>query len=94
MGSNVSKSTSADSIRNYSTILRNGKVFKLGDLDVSERHLLMELRRTILVDELLDVIGQDLSRYKIYQGIKIFCLQLQILLQISLCTLLSYRRNF
>ena len=51
MGSN-----SAFSIRNYSTILRNGKAFKLGDLDVSERHLLMELRRIILVDELLDVI--------------------------------------
>ena len=56
MGSNVSKSTSAFSIRNYSTIVRNGKDFKLGDLDVSERHLLMELRRIILVDELLDVI--------------------------------------
>jgi hypothetical protein len=31
-------------------------LFKLGDLDVSERHLLLELRRIILVDELLDVI--------------------------------------
>ncbi len=57
MGSNVSKSTSAFSICNYYfTILRNGKAFNLGDLDVSERHLLMELRRIILVDELLDVI--------------------------------------
>ena len=56
MGSNASKSTSAYSVRNYSTILRNGNAFKLGDLDVSERHLLLELRRIILVDELLDVI--------------------------------------
>ena len=41
MGSNASKSTSAYSVRNYSTILRNGNAFKLGDLDVSERrHLL------------------------------------------------------
>ena len=56
MGSNASKSTSAYSVRNYSTILRNGNAFKLGDLDVSERHLLLELRRIILMDELLDVI--------------------------------------
>ena len=42
MGSNASKSTSAYSVRNYSTILRNGNAFKLGDLDVSERHLLLE----------------------------------------------------
>jgi hypothetical protein len=47
MGSNVSKSNSAYSVRNYSTILRNGNVFKLGDLDVSERHLLLELRKII-----------------------------------------------
>ena len=56
MGSNASKSTSAYSIRNYSTILRNGNALKLGDLDVSERHLLLELRRIILMDEILDVI--------------------------------------
>jgi hypothetical protein len=43
MGSNASKSTSAYSVRNYSTILRNSNAFKLGDLDVSERHLLLEL---------------------------------------------------
>ena len=42
MGSNASKSTSAYSVRNYSTVLRNGNAFKLGDLDVSERHLLLE----------------------------------------------------
>ncbi len=47
MGSNVSKSNSAYSVRNYFTILRNGNVFKLGDLDVSERHLLLELRKII-----------------------------------------------
>ena len=42
MGSNASKSTSAYSVRNYSTILlRNGNAFKLRDLDVSERHLLL-----------------------------------------------------
>jgi len=58
MGSNASKSTSAYSVvRNYSTILRNGNAFKLGDLDVSERHLLLELRIIILLDEIiLDVI--------------------------------------
>ena len=55
MGSNASKSTSAYSVRNYSTILRYGNAFKLGDLDVSERHLLLELRRIILMDEMLDV---------------------------------------
>ena len=44
-------------MRNYSTILRNGNAFKLGDLDVSsERQLLLELRRIILMDEILDVI--------------------------------------
>ena len=36
MGSSASKSTSAYSVRNYSTILRNGNAFKLGDLDVSK----------------------------------------------------------
>ena len=41
MGSNASKSTSAYSVRNYSTISRNGTAFKLGDLDVSERHQLL-----------------------------------------------------
>ena len=56
MGSNASKSTSAYSVRNYSTILRNGNAFKLGDLDVSERHLLLELRRIILMDEILVLI--------------------------------------
>jgi hypothetical protein len=56
MGSNTSKSTSAYSVRNYSTILRNGNSFKLRDLDVSERHLLLELRRIILMDEILDAI--------------------------------------
>ncbi len=56
MGSNFSKSTSAYSVCNYSTILRNGTSFKLGDLDVSERQLLLELRRIILMDEILDVI--------------------------------------
>jgi hypothetical protein len=56
MGSNAFKSTSAYSVRNYSTILRNGNAFKLGDIDVSERHLLLELRRIILMDEILDVI--------------------------------------
>ena len=50
MGSNASKSTSAYSVRNYSSILRNGISFKLGDLDVSKRHLLLELRRIILMD--------------------------------------------
>jgi hypothetical protein len=58
MGSNASKSTSAYSVRNHSTILRNGNAFKLGDLDVSEHHLLLELRRNILMDEILDVIVQ------------------------------------
>ncbi len=57
MGSNnASKSASAYSVGNYSTILRNGIAFKLGDLDVSERQLLLELRRIILMDEILDVI--------------------------------------
>ena len=51
MGSNLSKSTSTYSVCNYSTILRNGTSFKLGDLDVSERQLLLELRRIILMDE-------------------------------------------
>ena len=36
-GSNASKFTSAYSARNYSTILRSGTTFKVGDLDVSER---------------------------------------------------------
>ena len=52
MGSNASKSTSAYSVRNYSTILRIGNLFKLGDLDVSERHLLLKLRRIILMDSM------------------------------------------
>jgi hypothetical protein len=58
MGSNASKSTnpSAYSVRNYSTILRSGTAFKIGDLDVSERQLLLELRRIILIDEVLDFI--------------------------------------
>ena len=56
MGSNASSSTPAYSVRNYSTILRKGNAFKLGDLDVSERQLLLELRRIILMDEILDVI--------------------------------------
>ena len=56
MGTNASISTSAYSVCNYSTILRNGTAFKLGDLDVSERQLLLELRRIILIDEILDVI--------------------------------------
>ena len=56
MGSNASKSTSAYSVCNYSTIMRSGTTFKLGDLDVSERQLLLELRRIILMDEILDVI--------------------------------------
>ncbi len=43
-------------MRNYSTILRNGNAFKLGDLDVSERQLLLELRRIILMDKIFDVI--------------------------------------
>ena len=44
MGSNnASKSTSAYSARNYSTILRSGTTFKLGYLDVSERQLLLDL---------------------------------------------------
>ena len=50
MGSNASKSTSAYSVCNYSSILRNGTGFKVGDLDVSECQLLLELRRIILVD--------------------------------------------
>ena len=56
MGSNASKSTFAYSVCNYSTILRFGTAFKIGDLDVSERQLLLELRRIILVDEILDFI--------------------------------------
>ena len=56
MGSNASKSTSAYSVCNYSTILRSGSSFKIGDLDVSERQLLLELRRIILMDEVLDFI--------------------------------------
>ena len=60
MGSNASKSTSAYSVCNYSTILRSGTAFKIGDLDVSERQLLMELRRIIiLIDEILDVTVLD-----------------------------------
>ena len=54
MGSNASKS--AYSVRNCSTILRSATAFKIGDLDVSERQLLLELRRIILVDEILDFI--------------------------------------
>jgi hypothetical protein len=58
MGSNASKSTNASaySVHNYSTILRSGTAFKIGDLDVSERQLLLELRRIILMDEILDFI--------------------------------------
>jgi hypothetical protein len=56
MGSNASKFTSAYSVCNYSTILRSGTAFKIGDLDVSERQLLLELRRIILIDEVLDFI--------------------------------------
>ena len=56
MGSNASKFTSAYSVCNYSTILRSGTAFKIGDLDVSERQLLLELRGIILMDEILDVI--------------------------------------
>ena len=56
MGSNGSKSTSAYSARNKSTILRSGTTFQVGDLDVSERQLLLELRQIILIDEILDVI--------------------------------------
>ena len=67
MGSNASKFTSAYSVCNYSTILRSGTAFKIGDLDVSERQLLLELRRIILIDEVLDLllIGlyQSLSRF-------------------------------
>ena len=44
MGSNASKSTSAYSVCSYSTILHSGSAFKIGDLDVSERQLLLELR--------------------------------------------------
>ena len=58
MDSNASKSTSAYSARNNSTILRSGTTFQVGDLDVSERQLLLELRRIILIDEILDVIVQ------------------------------------
>ena len=37
--------------------LRNGSAFKLGDLDISERQLLLELRIIILMDKiLLDVL--------------------------------------
>ena len=64
MGSNASKSTSAYSVRNYSTILRNGNAFKLGDLDVSERHLLLELRRIILMDETLINGSLTVRRYQ------------------------------
>jgi hypothetical protein len=54
---NASKSTSVYSVCNYYTILRNGTGFKLGDdLDVSERQLLLELRRIILIDKILDVL--------------------------------------
>ena len=58
MGSNASKSTSAYCASNYSTILRNGTAFKLGDLDMSEcgALLLLELRRIILLNEILDYI--------------------------------------
>ena len=47
MGSNAPKSTSVYSVCNYSTILRNGTALKLGDLDVSERQLLL----IILMDD-------------------------------------------
>ena len=57
MRSNASKSTPAYSVCNSSTILRSGAAFKIGDdLDVSERQLLLELRRIILIDEILDCI--------------------------------------
>ncbi len=57
MGSNnASKSTSAYRICNYFTILRSGTAFEIGDLDVSERQLLLELKRIILIEEILDVI--------------------------------------
>ena len=58
MGSNASKSTSAYSVCNYSTIFRNGTAFKFGDLDVSsERQLLLTgTKRIILMDEILDVL--------------------------------------
>ena len=58
MRSNASKSTSAYCASNYSTILRNGTAFKLGDLDMSEcgELLLLELRRIILLNEILDYI--------------------------------------
>ena len=54
IGSYASKSTSAYSV-NYSTVLRNGNAFKLGDLDVSKSKLLLNSRRIILMDEILDV---------------------------------------
>ena len=58
MRSNASKSTPAYSVCNSSTILRSGAAFKIGDDldDVSERQLLLELRRIILIDEILDCI--------------------------------------
>ncbi len=65
MGSNASKSTSAYCASNYSTILRNGTAFKLGDLVMSEcGELLLELRRIILLDEILDYIIVDFSLRK------------------------------
>jgi len=64
MGSNASKSTSAYSVRNYSTILRNGNACKLGDLDVSERHLLLELKKIILMDKILINGSLTVTRYQ------------------------------
>ena len=52
----MESNASAYSVRNYSTILRSGTTFKIGDLDVSERQWLLELRRIILMDEILDFI--------------------------------------
>ena len=56
MGTSNSKSiTTYNNLRNC-TFVPTGNNFKLGDLDVSERQLFEELRRIILIDEILDAI--------------------------------------
>ena len=57
MGTSNSKSTSSYSNVMYSNnISASSYSVKIGDLDVSERHLLLEIRRIILMDEILDYV--------------------------------------
>jgi hypothetical protein len=95
MGSNASKSTSAYSVSNYSAIiiLRNGTAFIkfLGDLDVPEHQLLLDFKRIILMDEILEVIVKRIFRNK-----QCFCyywyglmLKYHVFTTICLCLLLT-----